>query len=209
MKWDSGSDHRWETSGSILYFRRTSTTAEQTPTFCFVFWECKSSGVEKLMIQFNLINLIQSGTELCCAWKVHSDEGGESKLLQVEISTTNRIKIHISDWLISKLMQYLFNKTKCQDDLMKHVPNRKLDISTPGLQELVDFFEQNINSCHDTWFTLLSQTEDQDKLKVLSGFMFVLPERDSSGRKVIFHIPRCKSNEKKHVSSSNQSLLIE
>jgi len=38
---------------------------------------------------------------------------------------------------------------------------RKLDISTPGLQELV-----------------------------LSGFMFVLPERDSSGRKVIFHIPR-------------------
>ena len=47
-------------------------------------------------------------------------------------------------------MQYLFNKTKCQDDLMKHVPNRKLDISTPGLQELVDFFEQSINSCQDT-----------------------------------------------------------
>ena len=27
-------------------------------------------------------------------------------------------------------------------------------------------------------------------LKVLSGFMFVLPQRDSSGRRVIFHIPR-------------------
>ena len=26
--------------------------------------------------------------------------------------------------------------------------------------------------------------------QVLSGFMFVLPQRDSSGRRVIFHIPR-------------------
>jgi len=38
---------------------------------------------------------------------------------------------------------------------------RNLDISRPELEELV-----------------------------LSGFMFVLPERDSFGRRVIFHIPR-------------------
>jgi len=41
------------------------------------------------------------------------------------------------------------------------------------------------------YFRNLDISRPELKELVLSGFMFVLPERDSFGRRVIFHIPRC------------------
>jgi len=111
--------------------------------------------------------------------QVAEEELGETE--EVRDSTLNEMKLwlqaqpHIhncrtdSNFLLRFLRMQKFRVEKSCAVLEKYTLMREeypgyfrsLDISRPALQELV-----------------------------LSGFMFVLPERDSFGRRVIFHIPR-------------------